>query len=413
MIRSALFLCAGIIIAACFACTPAPRPFSGGSGTGTGTGNKICTAQDFANAALMLPAGYDPGGLQPPTGNYSSVTPNSPIWNDLAAAFTAAPPKLQPRLCLTTIYINQTACNGSAPCFGANSWGFRNPNNTAQRYIALSQTLWPGGGQSAAPPYSQYETASIAQVLAQLKPTSAPWPTPTAGPSNTIPTPPTFSTAMYVPPTGPSIPVDKTGNGTTSGMTVLAALAHEYGHILWYDLIKGAGTNYNYFAAGFCRQNPNAPGDGFFDKSWHTVTNPDTFQPYAAPSPDQHAGSIQTGDLVSQINSQDWLDAVNSLNTMYSINPEGTDLNAVWPSLFGSISAEEDFAETFKMFVMTRPNTNQQMPVNSMPLNLFAVPNTTTPTQMPDIYQYIAKLKKKDLKHKFDCIDNRWSSLDP
>jgi hypothetical protein len=58
---------------------------------------------------------------------------------------------------------------------------------------------------------------------------------------------------------------------------------------------------------------------------------------------------------------------------------------------------------------MTRPETNSGSPVTSMPLKLYAIANSTTPTYTPDIYAYVSNIKK--LKKKTDCIDGKWSAL--
>jgi hypothetical protein len=415
MIRSAILLCAGTIVAACFACTPVPQHLLD-SGTGTGTGNKNCSAQEFANAALLLPAGYNPGNLNPPSGNYSAVAPNSPIWNDLIAAFTAAPAKFRRGLCLTTIYINQTACTGSGPCFGINSWGYRNPSNTPQRYIALSQTLWPGGGQSPAEPYSKYETDMIAQVLANLQPTQAPWPPA----SDTVPTPPTFQPAVNVSPSGAITAVDTTG--TTSGMTVLAALAHEYGHILWYDLVKGTAPNYKpkdlYDLTAFCK----SKGKHFFVNSWSAAT---TTQPYYFANFAQgtdyngnyysHYGTeMQLSQLASDINTtRSWGAAATDLNNLYDsdVTPQASNQNidGIWPSLFGSVSPEEDFVETFKNYILTRKDTNGGYPITSMPLYIYAIPQLINPAYTPDLFGDLASGNKKELVRKLKCLDSNWS----
>src|SRR5208282_3547967 len=96
MIRAALLLCAGIIIATCFACVPAPPQMVGSAAPpapGTGTGNQNCTAADFAAGVQVLQAAYNPTAPTPPPSSIATVGvgQNTPIWNDLVAAFGAAP----------------------------------------------------------------------------------------------------------------------------------------------------------------------------------------------------------------------------------------------------------------------------------------------------------------------------------
>jgi hypothetical protein len=335
---------------------------------------------------LLLPAGYQPDPNSPPGGNYTPVSANSPIYTDLMNAFTAAPKRLQRRLCTVTVFIDQTACS-SASCANGISWGFRNPTDTSQRYIALSQGLW-GGGQSAAFQYSTYETAAIGQILTRLQ---APWPTTATPPG------PQFLPATYISNSGVATSVN------TSAMTVLAALAHEYGHIVWYDLIKG--SDQNYVPGTFCRANPKVPGDGFFDGSWTSVTPPNSFQGFAETTNDAHAAGIQVANLVSAIQGQQWSTAAADLNAIYS--SDASNPTGIWPGLFGFVSPEEDFVDSFKIFVMTRPETNGGMPVNWMPLQIFS-DTGPQPAYTPDIYSLLAHAKKKVLKRKLDCIDNKW-----
>jgi hypothetical protein len=387
MTHKFLLLCAGILIVTCAACALPPpaqqHRLDFFQSTGTGTGNKHCLATDFASAVMMLP-NYVPDPPNPPTGNYATVERGSPIWTDLVDAFNAAPPKLQPQLCLTTVFITSNCASSS--CVGATSWGFRDPTQHTHRYIGLSQGFWPTAGQRAEI-YSQYETDLIAQVLAQLQ---APWPTT---PPSSYPAPPTFQPHV--------------GTYDTSWMTVLAALAHEYGHILWYDAIKGDDPHYN--PATFCRPQPKIKKDGFFDNSWYQISVPYQFLNFAAlpTSSDVHLGSIQTNFLLAAINRKDWQTAASYLNAFYTVDPNDTDKNAVWPSLFGSVSPEEDFVETFKIYVMTDPKTNNRNPVTSMPLNLYLSPNSN-PAYNPDVYAYIAGSKKKELKKKIGCIDAKF-----
>jgi hypothetical protein len=335
------------------------------------------------------------------------------VWLDLLNAFAAAPPKLQKRLCLTTVFINPNTC-ATTPCFGTSSWGLRNPiipsgQNDYQRYIALSQSLWPPSGQPAEI-YSQYETDLIAQVLAQLQ---SAWPTnPTGGPA-IYPNPPTFSQNIGL----------QTYN--TSAMTILAALSHEYGHILWYDAIKGAGNNNNYDPSPWGRTSAMQPWgrtrgmkprgrssgtkNGFFDNSWQQVSRPNQFVNFASlPDGDLHLGSIQTSNLITAIQAAQWTTAGLDLYLLYNIDPSGSDSNAVWPSLFGAVSPEEDFVETFKIYIMTNKKTNNGAYVSSLPLYIYTVAGANA-TYSPDIYNAIDGNNKHELIRKMNIIDSNFN----
>jgi hypothetical protein len=317
-------------------------------------------------------------------------------WQDLADGFNAAPPNFRQKLCnLTAVYIDTTTCPGNPQsCFGANSWGFRNPNNTDERYLALSQGIWGSIGHSDAGRYSVYETNLLAQVMAQE---NMRWPLSSATPPR-----PAFSGAF---------------SGSTSiddvpALTVLAALAHEYGHILWYDVLKTPHNN-NYKPSVLCRPNPNNKGGGFFDNSWDgmDVNRPRMWLRFGEMMGDQHAhGITQISTLARLIQTMTTPDefqmAAAAFDSLY--DNDNNSASGVWPSLFGAISPEEDFVETFKIYILTRPETNSHMPITSMQLNIFGAdsvpPNQPTPAFTPDIFADLGKNLKKELAAKIRCI---------
>src|SRR5262249_26199652 len=133
MIRMMLFATAGSVALACSACAPpVPTPIVGLS-SGVGTGNPNCTATDFANSVQVLGAKFDPVPLlPPPAGSPLLKDTNTGAWQDLSDAFDAAPTKFKQRLCMTSVLID--------PYYDPKnplSWGFRNPNQTTQRFIGL------------------------------------------------------------------------------------------------------------------------------------------------------------------------------------------------------------------------------------------------------------------------------------
>jgi hypothetical protein len=385
MIRSAHLLCAIVLTGACFACAPLPPvPPSPVTITWATCPND---GSSFGNHLAVITLTNPPYNPDPNFGTPPGTFPNpnqltTQEQTDLNNAFMAAPPRFQKTLCtLSGIYIDSSATY---------SWGFRDPNTQQNRYIGLSQqSLW-GNGNSSPLKYSSSETNLIQQVLAT---NGASWtnaPTP--------PPPPIFSAAT---------PVD------TPAMTVLAALAHEYGHILWYDLIKG-NNKLSYTPASFCRSSGKK---GFFDNSWSSVSVPDRFVTFAAPPPsgNNHLGNIQTPNLISAINTGTWTTpegdgAVDYLNKYFTPYSSSNNRNGVWPSVFGSISPPEDFVETFKIYIMTRPGANGGAPVTSMPLNLYTT-SGASPTYSPDIYQEIAQGGQHERKRKMDCIDGKWAAL--
>lgn len=347
MIRSAHLLCAVIFIAACFACAPLPAlaPTSG-----IGTGNVNCKDTDFAGAVQVLGAAYDPSTLMPPAVNTMSLTPGTPPYQDLVAAFEAAPPKLQSSLCQVTVYIDPNYIDPNNPY----SWGFRYRDQPSQRYIGLSAAIWGGPSLSSkAPPLSTYETKLLAYVM---KKAGMPWPS-----SSGTPQPPKFATAT------------SSGNSVdTSAMSVLAALSHELGHILWFDLIKG--NNQNYDPKGFCKNT----GTGYFDNSWSPFNPPPDWTALGVVSGTHATNTTQINNIQVALTSSppDFANAASLIDSLLESNSRRRSRSKsnsdLWPSLFGAISPEEDFVETFGFYILTDKKTNNQMPVDSMKLNIWA-----------------------------------------
>jgi hypothetical protein len=200
MIRTAIIPCAIVIAVTCFACAPPAPPVV--------TTASACNPNDpssFGDFVQLLSAKppFDPSLLTPPPA--SSVSPLPPLPDprrrDLIAAFTAAPMEFRTALCgVNGIYIDENA---------SESWGFRTkvppPPTPLQRYIGLAGSLWSPGHSATI--FSDYETQRLrtAAKSAQVSLVSGP-------------------------------------DTNTSKETVLAALVHEYGHLLWYDTFKPKGA---------------------------------------------------------------------------------------------------------------------------------------------------------------------------
>jgi hypothetical protein len=364
MIRAALLLCAGIIAAASFACAPAPPPPPPVSVLSAHhlANCDVNNPSSFPSAVTMLAPGFDPSQLQPPVPTSPPPALTTQMKTDLVAAFTAAPLLFRAALCrLDGIYVDPSATN---------SWGFRVPAsypNALNRYIGLAANLWGSTQNSPVTVYSAYETSVLSQITQ--------WPAP----SGTVPFPPEFNSVM-----SGTMDVD------SSALTLVAVLAHEFGHVLWYDKVKGA--NYPYYPNNFCQ----GSGTNFFDGSWTApVSMPDAWVKFAMPSHDTPApGSGSVANLQAAIQTGQWATAGSILNQIYTI---------VWPSLLGAVSPEEDFAETVKLFVLTLPGTNQRHPITSMPLDIYTVPQLENPSYTPDVF---AGLSRRVLAKKILCIKN-------
>lgn len=185
-----------------------------------------------------LPPGFDPtatsGYTAPSTATAitSSASYNNYV-TALTTAFNAAPQFFQNHLCgLTAVFVTMDFCGDPSTCRESYSWGYR--ENAAQvgatgpfnRYIAVSQGLL-----SSTLTFGNYYSNFVLNPL--------------LGPHR--------AGAYY-----------SSADVETGTETVLAALAHELGHVRWYDVLKADHTNYNFpNLDNYCyHQKP------FFEKSW-------------------------------------------------------------------------------------------------------------------------------------------------
>lgn len=296
MPRIGLLLCAGALAAACFGCarpTPPTPPAV------------ACTASNFGEKVSYLTASFQPrkGAPLPPTG---PLPAGSPYAVDLRAAFAAASPAFQERLCgLDHVYINAAADHGLPDRFEA-SWGWwrSRPSGGPQRIIAISANFWTE--PQPRPQYSVYETELQRSVL------------------------PPGSGIRYSDATVDTFP-----------MALLAALAHEMGHIRWYDLVGNPPDS-------FCH--------GDFFTAWESVPQPPRWRYLLTLARRniirrERVGGKEQGwpyrhkrpPYINRIDSHPTPDQIYGL--------VATD--APWASPFAAISPDEDFVETYKFKVLT------------------------------------------------------------
>jgi hypothetical protein len=311
MIRSALLLCAGLLAAACVACaqTPPPPPPPEGMRVAATWPLAVCDAFSFADAVQTLPASFDPSGTNtdPPPGGPL----DSDMHDDLRDAFNIAPPFLQTRLCaLNGVFVTPTA-----------SWGYRNASNK-KRYLAIPATLWSSGTAARKTPqsYNDYETGIVRALL------------------------PNWTGLQYQPdPGGPA------SSGIT---TVLAVLAHESGHILWYDIyVPNPRDPVN--LSNFCNGT-------FYTDSWDTIADTppaSRWLEFGHVSTARHkADDVQIGDIKGAPPGQKGAKVARIYRLKGTPPPRGR-----WANLFAAFSPEEDFVETFKLFVLRRANLNSPL----------------------------------------------------
>jgi hypothetical protein len=358
MIRSALLFCAAIIVAACFACMPAPQPPQ--PMVGATVRGLSCTSTDFA-AKVFYAASFAPSpGYPAPSPTYEVPNGSPDYRGDLKAAFDAASPDFAQQLCnLDRVYILAKDC-GTGGCVG-DSWGWLQSKNQVGkgRIVGLAAGLWNEAT------YSQYET-DLAQNLLPQGATQV-----------------TYKASCS--PAGVCAPGD---NVTT---LLVAALAHEIGHIGWYILTPLPKPS------NFC-------GNKFFDESWSIATPPPAnknFYPFR--------NFLNTSERARLRNWKLWLDkhlqppqidvidrpSSNQYQAIYNLftpDQQGQP-GQPWASLFAAMSPDEDFVETYKLKVLTTMSRN--------PLTHGSVTVQGYPPE--DIVSDYLTGRKAILKTKTDC----------
>jgi hypothetical protein len=280
--------------------------------------------------------------LPPPQGLGTSIA-NTAFAAAVLNAFKLAPAIFQTRLCgLGSIFVNGPACGDLGSCM-PNSWGYRAARDSTT-HIAISAGLWglacPDGSAYA---YHCFESDLLATLLH--------WPQ--------SPAPPRYANANAA--------------ADNLDMTILAALAHEVGHVHWYEAMNpshpGQGYNPNLFCGGV-----------FFTDSWQTPIRrlPPIWRGFAERD-NTHANPPQIVTVDTFIRNQDWPNAANALDQLYQPTQP-------WASFFGALSPDEDFVETYKLYVMTNAQSGQianEGPLTSLPITFV---NGRPPNDIPNTY---------------------------
>jgi hypothetical protein len=332
---SPLIFAACIIALTLFGCPPPPTALRL-------AGAPVCDASGNLNPVPFLAQPFTPGEPYDQSPQPDLAPINGDIQSDLTAAFNAAPPFFKAQLCgLKGIYVNQKGCTGYDPStcnlsdsdIAANSWGFRK-YPTGEEYIAISLGLWkndasnpwpcPGSQRICAPPFQTYQTRLLGTLLKTLAPSVPP-----------NPHPPQF---VNVSP-------------NTGAMSVLATLAHEFGHIYWYDaFVIDPSTG---------APNPGGPavttrfcGGTFYPPgSWsRAVDVPLKRFIEFGQLRDQPAGS-EILQVQSSLGRGDFPHAGDHLHNIYA--------NGRWASALAAFSPDEEFVEIFELFVLTNANPSE------------------------------------------------------
>jgi hypothetical protein len=354
MIRVTSLLCAGVVIlATSFACAPAqtppppPPPMAAACNVNTFLGKVRLLSVPFAPA----PGAAAPNGTPLPT--------NSPYSQGLIDAFNTASGAFQQQLCkLDQVYINQSICSDPDKCpVPGDSWGWSQSKPTIGkgRILALSAGLWSYATHQT--PYADYETDLMQSVM------------PLSG-------------ANY-----------SGANVEGFPLVVLSALAHEMGHILWYEVVT------HYPGATRTYADPKSFCNGaFFQTSWSLVTAPPQWRVLLTPA--------QRYRFWGRTN---WPNMHKLVPHVRDIDNPGTSIRAQliyglfaasqpWPSAFGAVAPDEDFVETYRFKILT---SELNTPVTSVTITIPIPPNG--PAQANVAADYTKGLKP-DLGTKVKCV---------
>lgn len=397
------FLVASAVLALiCTACTPAQQPPAPGP-----TANvlrhsaRVCTdAASFVKSVRILKGDYHPEQLQdPPFSDSAALTPEQSA--DLRTAFELAPAYFQAELCaMDAVALDDRQCVDSEaghspkeppPCYTF-SWGFRNPE-TGKRFVAISTSLWRRGH---APSITEYSSTRLRSLLAALD----------AGTANFW-----FDT------------VDGHDPANSSGMTVLAALAHEVGHVRWYDWTVPTGHRIQVAARyEFARLRQCGADQLYFHDGWRAPGQPasyvipdsafeaPTWLPFAAtetklvhdnpPQISAFTGNRPyeaTAGRQSRSPREAERELAQNLALLYA--PQNS-----WPSLLGSLHPEHDLVETYVFGVLTY-NGKQGKPrasyLGSLRLNIALPGNKISRVDIVDDYWH---QRKPGLSQKVECL---------
>ena len=347
---SPLTLTAGIFILALFGCVRPPMPPQGGVAGVVSREAQACSLSSFLSNVHYLAQTAPPFSL--PGSGFQKAPPidltpvsNANITQDLTDAFNTAPDFFKIQLCkLTGIYIDRTGCSSYDPtsCTGPDPsdrlWGFRAfdaSGNSAGEFIGTWLGLWQRGVQGHAPVFSKAETARLQNLL------------------------------NWTPNNSSIYPIHDSADPDTVAMTVLAALAHGVGHIFWYDVFvikpngqpnPGGPADFTQFCSGNFYEPLGVGQQGSWllpptvsDTRWvsfglprnyHKVDDVDmTKLGFALNNGSTHGTFPEAGDLLYGIFSGQL--------------PGGKNVqNGRWASALAAFSTDEDFVETFQLFVL-------------------------------------------------------------
>jgi hypothetical protein len=327
-----------MIAAVCFACVQSPTtPASQPQALSIHGRPPVCSFD--ASKVRILQQNYDPNFNHP---HY--LSPGSPgtiqvsnisnqMRDDINNAFVNAPPSVQREMCVLTgfnVFIDSDTCSNGVvvPCQPISAvnpaWGLRDPSN-GKMYIAIPGSLWSGGSAGSpanAESLVQYEDAALQAVVAKVN--NSVWSA----------SPPRITSSK---------PID-------TWPAVLAALAHELGHVKFFYTIHG--KNQSFTALQPCLSTvPGTSDVPDFFSGW-SYNNPkklvpkDSWRLLLDKKSDDNGSSVDHSatPLLSQFPA--------SANPDQLLTNLLTSVNQPWPSFWGAWSPDEQFVETYVLYAL-------------------------------------------------------------
>jgi hypothetical protein len=390
MSRSILLLCAGMVMAVCAACegtkgvTRPTQPAAMCSSDGS----------DFLKHIFVLKVLnpiYDPSrnpyAPPPVAGPFDTTQLN--IKNDIVGAFNSAPTMVKNHLCgLTAIYIDPSVCTNqnpynctlpagptSATSLFTGAWGFRSRNqpDKGSTYISVSAALWPQG-QSASDIYT-YENTLLQAIAIELG--GQAWSTSANFPSIGIPANP----------------------NSASALTVLAAMAHEMGHVFFIQTaIKNAGNDFKFGNLTSCALGNGTTIDFFL--GWAHHNDHDLDPPKWRKFADSHNNSGGQTEHQNKPKLAEFQAATGQVPTLNQLVHDSYVPSQPWASLFGALTPDEDFVETYALYALVGNGLDGSGGpfLASLPVT---IPLTTGTVNVPsDLLGH----NKTDLQNKISCL---------
>jgi hypothetical protein len=319
--------------------------------------------------------------------NPSLTSLTAQMQTDLLNAYCNAPDFFRHHIdAVDYIYIDATGCGAnwaSCPAISGESlysWGRRLAGGYTM--IGIPAAIWPSTTTTI--PITQYETGAL-QYLIQL---------PLLGGGGN------YSSANDY----PYFPNPSSGFLTNTWLTPLAALAHELGHVRWYEVSarSGYGQPFDFYKLTY---DPAASRRehckvGSLSSSG---TNPGFFAGWASQSLGnlvsnirwRYFGTPQDEHAQAPTFATDYAHATTDLSKEQLINLLYSS-SQPWASYLAALSPEEDFVETYKFGTLAGAG------ITSMQLQVPLV--TASPPPPPDVYADYTNGNKPLLKDKVKCL---------